>query len=63
MVLTADSENQRRAREYEREVAELHEQTKLLEEEVVKYPTASLAYGYSRMPAVFTPVAAEGAAE
>jgi proteasome-associated ATPase len=35
VVGTADSENQRRAREYEREVSELHEQTKLLEEEVV----------------------------
>ena len=35
VVLTADSENQRRTREYEREVSELHEQTKLLEEEVV----------------------------
>ena len=28
---------------------------RILEDEVVKYPTASLAYGYSRMPAVFTP--------
>ncbi|HZN12849.1 MAG TPA: proteasome ATPase [Acidimicrobiales bacterium] len=33
--MTADSEQQRRLREYEREVADLHEQTKLLEEEVV----------------------------
>jgi proteasome-associated ATPase len=31
----ADSENQRRQREYEREVGELHEQARLLEEEVV----------------------------
>ncbi len=31
----ADSENQRRLREYEREVSDLHEQTKLLEEEVI----------------------------
>ncbi|MBA3652911.1 MAG: proteasome ATPase [Actinobacteria bacterium] len=35
VVLTAESESQRRVREYEREVVELHEQTKLLEEEVV----------------------------
>jgi proteasome-associated ATPase len=35
VVHTADSENQRRLREYEREVTDLQEQTKLLEEEVV----------------------------
>jgi proteasome-associated ATPase len=35
VVLTADSENQRRVQEYEREVAELLEQTRVLEEEVV----------------------------
>ena len=28
---------------------------RVLEDQVVKYPTASLAYGYSRMPATFTP--------
>jgi hypothetical protein len=28
---------------------------RVLEDRVVKYPTASLAYGYSRMPATFTP--------
>jgi cytochrome P450 len=27
----------------------------IVEDEVVKYPTASLAYGYTRMPATFTP--------
>ena len=35
MVLTADSESQRQVRDKEREVAELQEQAKLLEEEVV----------------------------
>jgi proteasome-associated ATPase len=35
VVLTADSEAQRRVREYEREVAELQEQAKVLEEEVM----------------------------
>jgi cytochrome P450 len=28
---------------------------RVLEEQVLKYPTASLAYGYNRMPAEFTP--------
>jgi cytochrome P450 len=35
---------------------------RVIEEEVVKYPTASLAYGYSRMPAVFTPLVTQAAA-
>src|SRR5258708_30235674 len=35
VVLTADSESQRRLASYEREVAELQEQAKILEEEVI----------------------------
>jgi proteasome-associated ATPase len=35
VVLTAESDSQKRIREYEREVSDLHEQTRLLEEEVI----------------------------